>query len=65
MKAEGGARNSANPRVCVHPGCAFLFTVLGEWWAEGKKVDRSKSLSFPFLLCLRRPTPGLRGRGTA
>lgn len=32
---------------------AFLFTVLGEWWVEGKVISRGMCLSVPALRALR------------
>ena len=32
--------------VPITNSLAFLFTVLGEWWAEGKVISRGESLLF-------------------
>ena len=31
--------------VPITNSLAFLFTVVGEWWAEGKVISRGESLS--------------------
>jgi len=50
--AEGGVLRGMRANVClgtelsltvpITNSLAFLFTVLGEWWAEGKVIERGE-----------------------
>ncbi len=40
--------------VPITNSLAFLFTVLGEWWAEGKVIGRGESLTYVPYFDVRR-----------
>ena len=40
--------------VPITNSLAFLFTVLGEWWAEGKVISRGEFLCFVGVVCAKR-----------
>ncbi len=40
--------------VPITNSLAFLFTVLGEWWAEGKVIGRGESLTYVPYCDVRR-----------
>lgn len=40
--ADGGIGAELSLTVPITNSLAFLFTVLGEWWAEGKVISRGE-----------------------
>lgn len=55
MNMLTSARPELSLTVPITNSLAFLFTVLGEWWAEGKVISRGQfSLILLFILASNR-----------